>query len=424
MSTVDFRPDASAAEPATRSYADAGVSFLRSAIRSLAAQAAEPRALVALEFARRTIDGLDQDALRDVALSPTYRFWQTSLGAAVRSGARQPVEELAAALPQLLVAAALRAGGDFTVDLTADDGQLRLPGLPRHLRLSQGTADGPVSLSRTGDSLLIRHGDFQRELAVDELLRGSPGLVEHARLPHSDVELDASGVVVRGWLAAHNAVVSSPLHPRRDVVPSLRAAGEYHHFDAAAELIRAAWPECFIELRRQVRLVIPFTSRLMAGWTSQDKLGSLFIRDVGPADPSEAGDEFAEQVAYTADRLVHESAHTRLYHLMFTHRLFTDDDAARCLLDSPLRKDARPAVGVMHAVFVLGRVSVFMQRASELTGQERFRDRAEQAAAAFVAGRDVLAAAGVLNADGLQLLQHITSELPDVRTLRVTESSR
>lgn len=412
MSTVDFQPSAAVDEPEATAYADAGVSFLRSAVASLAAQVTEPQAAAALRFSLRAVDGLDHDALREVALGPAYRFWQTSLGSAARSGARRPVERLARDLPRILLAAVLKARMDVDVETVAADGELRFPGLPRRLCLGAEMADVPVSLSRKGDQLRVRHGDRAREMSADEFVHGGPRLIEHARLPGSDVELDASGAVVREWFAAHNAIVSSPLHPRRDIAPSIRAAGEYRQFDAAARLIREAWPECFAELSRQVRLVVPFTSKLMAGWTSQDRLGAVFVRDLAPTDCAVAdADDFADQVAYTADRLVHESAHTRLYHLSFGHRLFADADAARRLLRSPLRKDMRPAIGVLHAAFVLGRVSVFMHRAAELTSQERYRARAARAAADFAAGRDVLIDAAVLNPTGSRLLDQITGEL-------------
>lgn len=412
MSAVDFQPSAATDEPAAMAYADGGVSFLRSATVSLAAQVSDPRAAAALRFGLRAVDELDLNALREVALGPAYRFWQTSLVSAVRSGAREPVEHLASDLPRILLAAALRAGMDLDVEIDASDGEVRLPGLPRHLRMVDGPADTAVSLSRVGDLLRIRHGDLVREIAVDAFIHGDPQLVEHARLAGCDVELDASGSVVRAWFAAHNAIVSSPLHPPRDVAPSIRGPREYRHFDAAARLIRAAWPECFAEMGRQVRLVIPFASRLMAGWTSQDRLGAVFIRDVGPDRPDDTSHEsFADLVAYTADRLVHESAHTRLYHLSFGQRFFADQNASQRLLRSPLRKDPRPASGVLHAAFVLGRVSVFMRRAAELTSREQFTERAERAAADFEAGRDVLIGAGVLNTTGSRLLEQITDEL-------------
>lgn len=410
---MDFLPSADADEPAITAYADAGAAFLQSAARSLIAQATGSRAVAALRFSLHVTDALDPSALRDVILSPHYRAWQTSLGSAVRTGARHPVEKLAADLPHLLVAPALRAGMDLDVESTATDGELRFPGLPRHIQIKTGAGSISVLLSKAGDTLRLRHAGLLHEIPVEELLHGGPHLVEHARLVESEVELDASGAAVRGWLTAHNAVVSSPAHPRRDVAPSLRGAHEYQHFHAAARLVRDAWPECFAELRRQVRLVVPVTSKLMAGWTSADKLGAVFIRDIVAPDSGEAdqGDP-AEHAAYTADRLVHESAHTRLYHLMYGHRLFADDEGSRRLLSSPLRKDPRPAVGVMHAAFVLGRVSAFMQRAYRLTSQERLRERAERAAADFIAGRDTLVDAGVLNTAGLQLLEQVTAELP------------
>jgi HEXXH motif-containing protein len=410
MTALEFAPAGQADDAALQRIATADDRYLHSVLGSLGAQMSPgtpaARAVADAAFLLDTLGPADR---RDVLLHPMYRIWRTQLTKRVSTGERQPVEDWIGHLPRLLVGTALKSGAQLApLRVPVTDGELRLPGLPRHLQLGSGGAH--AVLRRDGEHLVAEYAGRDYRYPLRSLLHGGAGVAEHAVLPDTAIELDASDPWIRDSLREHTAASSSPAYPARDVAPAPALGAHREVFDGGARLIARAWPECVAELESHVRLVVPFTSKLMAGWTALTQLGAIYVRAVGDGALAVADDPAAiDPIAYTAERLVHEGAHTRLYCLSFGRSLFTGDGDGLQLLKSPLRKDLRPAAGVFHAAFVLGRVVVFAQRAARLTGSSRLAERAEHCHRDLNSAADALTSAGVLTALGRNLLDQAKS---------------
>lgn len=398
-----FEPADGAEDPAFDAYADA----CEQTLHRVLAKAGSHEAIGAAASLSKHMDG---PALRAAALHPMFRHWRAQLTAATAPGAAESTaQEWLEHLPRLLLGQALATACEVTavpVPLLPG-GQLRFPGLPRHLDLGQD-ADGTVLVSRLGDELRIAHQGWTRAYPLATLLSGGQQAAEHPVLPGTDIELDATDPWVVESITRVNAQSDSSLYRTRD----LAAANAVEHqdlFGQATRLISLAWPGCLAELARHIRLVVPLSSRILAGWTAITQLGAIYIRPGGmavdgknadiPAGVAASGDP----VMFTAESLVHEAAHTRLHVLSLGQSLFLGRGQHQPL-KSPLRKDVRPASGVYHAAFVLAREIVFLCRAGEVTGDSRYLARADQNHRDMKQASDRLIAHAELSPTGRELL--------------------
>ncbi|MGW4795164.1 aKG-HExxH-type peptide beta-hydroxylase [Nonomuraea sp. NPDC004297] len=378
---------------------------LRSVLSSLSAQTTPGSpAAEAVSTASVLLEALTPEARREAVRHPLYQIWRTRLLQLVTEGEREPVESWCAHLPRLFLAPLL-GGGDalppVRVSITA--GRLRLPGLPRHLLVKE--QDGAAVLRAEGAELVVEQADRRNRYPVAGLLSGGPGTVEHHRLAGTATILDSADPWIGESIARHNRASASPRYPARDVEPAHVTEAVRDAFDDAAALIARSWPACHAELASHVRLVVPFTSELMAGWTPVNQLGAIYVRAATQPVRVAADSTAALPPAdYTAERLVHESAHTRLNVLSLHEPLFVAKGQHE-LLPSPLRKDLRPAAGVYHAAFVLSRVVAFMRRAAALTGAGHYAERADQCRRDLHAAAESLRRTVALSAYGRSLLE-------------------
>ncbi|WP_326953967.1 aKG-HExxH-type peptide beta-hydroxylase [Amycolatopsis sp. NBC_01286] len=406
--TAAFVPARQPDDPALLACGDAA---LRSLTAVLNVGGAEPDGPLAA--ARALVEAADPAALRAAVLHPLFRHWRSTLDARVKIGAGDRISAWLDSLPRLLLAPALLARDDFArvrVPLVRGD-QLRVPGLPRHLVVRPGT-DPSVVVSREGGELRVERDGVTETFPAGILAAAGLGESRRPVLAGTPVELDATDPWVEEVLAGVNATPSPPPYPPRDIRPVPDATRVEAVFSRAAGLIGRAWPDCLAELTTHVRLVVPFTSALMEGWTSLSHLGAIFLRAV-------SDDDVPDPVRFTAERLVHEAAHTRLYVLSVRTRFFAEGGQHR-LLSSPLRKDARPAAGVYHAAFVLARVAVVMARAAAVTGDERFAERGHECHAEFREAQDTLATSGALSEAGTELLEEAAAHAASPASGRVS----
>jgi len=383
-----FEPAGAADDVALDLYTDA----CERSLRRLLSQASGHEAIAT---GAALAERLDRNAIRAQVRHPMFRHWRSELTAradAADGSAQRWLEHL----PRFLLGAALATPGDLPdvrVPLLPG-GQLRLPGLPHHWLLGPG-CDSEVLVGRRGDELRITHRG--RTWA-------SPP-VEHPVLAGTGIELDATDPYVVESIDRANAASDSPDYRRRDIVPA--DASEHRElFDQAARLIGRAWPGCLAELNAHVRLIVPITSEAIAGWTSVTQLGAIYIRPGGiNAGGVSAGEPVTDDpVMFTAEAMVHEGGHTRLNVLSTSRPLFLDR-AQHQQLRSPLRKDMRPAGGVYHAAFVLARMTVFLCRAAEVTGQRHYLVRAGETHHDLRQAADDLFAQVALSPAGLHLLE-------------------
>jgi HEXXH motif-containing protein len=137
----------------------------------------------------------------------------------------------------------------------------------------------------------------------------------------------------------------------------------------AMTLLDNAWPEAYAEVVRYTKLIVPFQSKYLQGWSTPLFQGAAFIQAV-PGD-----------VPFAFERIVHESAHQRLFAIQRIARIHNDPPGK--LLPSALRKDLRPTVGVYHAAFVCGRLVEAFTRALECWPDKKLMERCTRTTAAY-----------------------------------------
>lgn len=149
---------------------------------------------------------------------------------------------------------------------------------------------------------------------------------------------------------------------------SVDLAGDRSTLDAALALLGRCWPEAAMECDLLVREVVPVTGRGLANSSLPKAFGAVFVAS-------------GRGLVETFDALVHETGHHSLIvKTAFAPHLANGNDLAA----SPLRSDARPLLGTLHAVFVLVRVATALGRALDhLDGAGR------RAAAELVAGYEL-----------------------------------
>ena len=300
------------------------------------------------------VGALTPAALSGVVEHPLFAYWSARL----RTGAepvRWPMELGRLMLAKHLVDGSLPDDGLFLpVGLS---GGIQGPDL-RPTHLASELAGGLVHVTADQDDVAIRGADFQRRLAASEMVRPDTW----QPVGDADLVVDATDPWFTAFLAAMNEQPKVGPYPKRDLeAVTVLDQGLRDTYTTALELLRGSWPEAYAEVTRYVRVVVPFRSKFLVGWSTPLFQGAVFIK-AAPGD-----------VVFTFERLVHEAAHQRLFAVQRLTRLHTDPPSRR--LPSALRKDPRPTSGVYHAAFVCGRLVQAIRRVAAQEQDPRWEAR-------------------------------------------------
>jgi HEXXH motif-containing protein len=273
------------------------------------------------------------DTVTDVLTDPAVGAW---VGSALRS---QPPRTPGPAhiLGAVAVAAAIRAGQDFTVRIRVGDCGLPLPTLG-HLRVPQ-PADGMVSVRSAAGHLHI--GTRDARITLSDLARDSPWWSPLRRLTP-----DAGGSSVQlalddlGWYGdAFGFAVAGRLTDA-DVV------GWQRLMTRAWRLLVADHGPYVPPMAAGLRSLVPLQRG--SGWghsaSSRSAFGAMAL--TSPAAPKPL-----------AETMVHEFQHAKLGALLDLVDLYDTDDRRRFY--SPWRDDPRPIGGVLQGAYAYLGVSDF-----------------------------------------------------------------
>ncbi|MDN3354464.1 HEXXH motif-containing putative peptide modification protein [Actinomadura sp. DC4] len=307
------------------------------------------------------VDALPRAKSAAVVADPLYSHWSSKVSR--NSDARWILELGRLILLPHLRGGTLPASGVF-VPVHAD-AAVHVPGLDR-VR-APGTLAGAITRLAVEEDLLVMGAPETTVVGpVDRLVDAE----RRRRSGAAGVFADGSDPWATGVLTAMNDAPRVGPYPRRDITPlpepgdDLRAT-----FAEALRLLAGTWPEAHAEVTRYTTLIVPFHSRYLLGWSTPLFQGAAFIR-AAPGD-----------VLFTFERIVHESAHQRLFAIQRSVRIHDDPPGRR--LPSALRKDPRPTAGVYHAAFVCGRLVQAFARALERPLGEQWEQRYEQLTGAY-----------------------------------------
>lgn len=319
---------------------------------------ADDTQLKALVSATALLPG--EERLR-VAKSPLFNHWSLSMG-------QDPVAKWVLQLGRLILAPhlenkSLPVDGIFVP--VGENATVSMPGY--------GAIKVPV-----------RHAGQVAHITVaeDNLIVGYPGMVV-GKVPlllgqksgvltgEPGIEIDGSDPWISIHLEAMNGANRVGPYPKRDISPIPHVSEELRAtISQATAVLDESWPEANAEVARYTRLIVPFHSKHLQGWSTPLFQGAAFIQAV-PGD-----------VAFTFERIVHESAHQRLFAIQRFTRI--SNDPPDKLLPSALRKDQRPTIGVYHAAFVCGRLAEAFTRALSYWPDKRFAERRARMTAAYL----------------------------------------
>jgi HEXXH motif-containing protein len=296
-----------------------------------------------------------------VAESPLFSHWSSSVG-------RDPAADCILQLGRLILAPhlenkSLPVDGIFVP--VSENATVKLPGHGA-IRVPGRHAGQVTRITVSGDSLIVGHpGTAVSEVPL--LLGQRSGELAGK----SGIEIDASDPWIAGHLEAMNGAQRVGPYPKRDISPVLRASGELRTtISQAMALLADSWPEAYAEVLRYTKLIVPFQSKYLQGWSTPLFQGAAFIQAV-PGD-----------VAFTLERIVHESAHQRLFAIQRIARIHNDPPDK--LLQSALRKDQRPTIGIYHAAFVCGRLAETFTRALSCWPDKKLAERRSRMTAAYL----------------------------------------
>jgi HEXXH motif-containing protein len=131
----------------------------------------------------------------------------------------------------------------------------------------------------------------------------------------------------------------------------------------ALEMIGEAAPELGAQIKRHIKWFFPILTQnptsVHNSFTAQRLLGGMFLSG-------------GYRLMPLLETIVHEYHHTELYILMATREVI--GEARARLYYSPWRDDARPLLGLFHALHVFSQIDEFYARAEQSPAFEDYRD--------------------------------------------------
>jgi len=351
----------------------------------------------------RTIYGSADAKLRRALVGePLFRYWWTRLVESLRRQHIEAVMSWSRHFPRFLgpmILSEPHCPGRLTLP-SDTEGIVRLPGLKVAIRVSP-SSQGWYHLTRDDNGITLGQVDSASDsiFIPDHALVGdadSEYLIRLLVVPDTDIVVDANDPWIVGRLVDLNAQAPEPPHPRRDLAPYVaegsRLIGSYRR---AFDVIDAVWPELGEEIKTDVRLIAPFQSKLLLGWSDVTFLHAIFIRAT------------EEDLLFSVERLTHEAAHVRLFAMahMRLHNHPPD-----FLLVSPVRADPRPVTGLIHAAFVSARLIELFRR----VGHPEYLARAAEILPKFNQTVDILRRNASLTPTGNSLIDDLVFRIDEV----------
>jgi hypothetical protein len=348
---------------------------------------------------------------------PFFHHWWLTLITWLKRGERAQIEKLLPDLSRFLLIPGLQEGvwKEEGLWLTVNEQkEIRFPGHPNHIDLSECNIDviDQVWCTIQEEHVMLTWEDWSYRMPLAALIEGKEEtrcLRRRKMLQHTMIEIDTSDALIHSTLEHVNALDPVPPYPKRDI----RAVATIDEdllstYNTVIQLIERAWPELKEEMDKCVRLIVPFSSALVEGWSEKQLPGVLFIRNL-PGN-----------TVFTLEHLVHEASHTRLYSVQELVPLYTN--APTDLFPSPLRKDLRPVQGIYHAAFVLGRIIECMLRVAQTTGLLEYRQRALEIVPQFTAAVDTLQHQIKLTKEGAYLLKALVARVQTCMTQQAIDN--
>ena len=170
--------------------------------------------------------------------------------------------------------------------------------------------------------------------------------------------------------------------------------------------------EFYNEMSQYLSNIVLFSSNNITGWTSEKLHGSIFIRiideklQLAPFFPEMSSNERHNPLLYYVEQIIHETSHLYLNMLLLQDKIFYPSNKLHI---SPIRKDKRPLLGIIHATFVLARVIYAFENLHDLTNieEQAKQIRLKPLRIALDSGVDVIKNEAKLTANGVLLFNDV-----------------
>jgi hypothetical protein len=162
-----------------------------------------------------------------------------------------------------------------------------------------------------------------------------------------------------GWLALFNRTEKLDIE-----LIDLTASDEFSmKVTAALNIIQRSWPEAYVEMKTVLRGFAGFKSDSIENFSDPQLYGIIHLNVKLSVDE------------YTlACDIIHEIAHHTLFMQQSVDQFIVDKSS---MLFSPIREENRPAIGLLHAIFAMGRMIEFANRLLVNNDSAKDREAAE-----------------------------------------------
>jgi HEXXH motif-containing protein len=332
--------------------------------------------------------------------TPHYHVWRAKILDAVKQRHQPSLAQCASLLGGMLAVPLMRSdvAGPLDVPVFVDDlSRVYLSGSRIHLKVPHTPGPATVTIHAGRIDMEGPEG-FSLRLSADELHTDRHGGLVFHHPAIGDIECDSSDPLIDSVLRRNNDQQPVGPYPQRDLSWGMDAADPARRFAAAMEVIRRWSPSDAADIEANVRLIAPFRSDHLVGFSSPLALGAVFIAE-RPDDP-----------VHYVEHLLHEACHTLLFRFQLSHKLQGADPGHTVAV--PWRQDGRPVIGAIHGTYVFGRLAVFFSRAREdRTLGRRFTDRYLACRDDFADAYRTLREPGLLSDQGAALLQAVVDRL-------------
>ena len=384
-------------------------------VRSLEEISVDEKTLEQLQLSYQTARSLSPNCLAMAFAHPTMVYWNKTTErllpfilnrqpipdfmmehlAGIQAPNVEPVRLHLVDLNRFLITAALLANAEVTLPCPIHDGWLTLPGLGVRIACPEG---GIVRVSvHNSPSRAICCGQNSRvelESVLDRSLNGDDEAISNGTLQALRLVRGSAGAMFldpcdpyfsRVW---QKQTFPGGIHVRQVEGEDL---GRWQStLTESLNLLQELWPEMESEITTAVHTLVPVNSPIggmNCSCSSEDFWGAILCSFDPPP--------------LLAEVLVHEFGHNLLYGLMEVYGIFAEDCPKEQVFYSPWRPDARPLVGVLHAVYKFERVAEFYRRLLQKDSSNvAYRERYSLILGRLERGLRVLAESAKFNAEG------------------------
>ena len=315
--------------------------------------------------------GLPEERKSLIAFHPIFQYWLKGMRRTQHKSFANKAYEFIYAIPDFVWPEEVRLClSDRTWRVRTDYlGGLRCPSLSRFIELGSLYSFQDVSLVLEDEKVILHCQDSLRieipriditgeiELPLPTIDKHGYEVTIHQTVADGEIEVFNRDRWLRGTFTGTNQRSdgveffgwSDDLYPDQF---------EINEFDIALNLLKKNWPECYYDVKRFTRVIVPLKSEegIRRAFTVSSRQGAIFLDATEPND--------------MVENIIHENAHVKLRCIQSFDGLLVDPDDDSVRVPVAWRPDPRPMPGIIEGVYVFSHVAEYEWRRSNTAGEK------------------------------------------------------